>query len=366
MGVWTINGGSIFDLNQEKFVPNIQKNIMVHGEDERVIDLAEDALIIPGFVDAHVHAWERDAAKIYGLPWETFIATGIVAAADCGSHGYVNSERAHLIWDHAPVEMRSWMFMIPEGCVVEPRPKRLAKDCSLDQMVETFMKAQGKILGFKAILGYLDYASDEQWLKLVREAADRTKSKIMVHLTGCCLPVDEVLDYMRPGDIICHPYQGYLNASTVYDSGEVSPKLVDAYRNKGIVFDSGLARRHFTFDVYRKCHAIGLEPTYISSDMVLRDWHESPLWNFPHCVSKFIAAGMDRDLAFKAAVTNPAKLLNVELDYGENMLILDKHSETTLYTDTNYDYAESFWANISYVPKIFVFKQKLAFDHEVK
>ena len=33
---------------------------------------------------------------------------------------------------------------------------------------------------------------------------------------------------------------------------------------------------------------------------------------YPHCVSKFIAAGMDRDMAFKATITNPAKLLNVK------------------------------------------------------
>lgn len=365
MGKWIIKGGLIFDIEKEIFVPNDESVINVHGEEDRIITINAESLIVPGFVDAHVHAWERDAAKIYGLPWETFIATGVVAAADCGSHGYINTERAHTLWDHSPVEMRSWLFMIPEGCVIEPRPKRLAKDCSVDKMVEAFEKAKGRILGFKAILGYLDYVSDVEWLKLVREAADRTNSRIMVHLTGCCIPIDELLDYMKPGDVVCHPYQGYLNASTIYDDGRVSSRLIEAYKN-GVLFDTGLARRHFTFKAYRKCHEVGLEPHFISSDMVLRDWHEPPLFNFPHCVSKFIAAGMERDLAFKAATTAPAKLLNVRLDYNTNLLILEKCTGATVYTDTNYDYAESFVANIAYKPKIFVFKNKLAFDYELK
>lgn len=97
------------------------------------------------------------------------------------------------------------------------------------------------------------------------EIAEKAGTRVIVHVTDCPLPLDEVAAMLRSGDVICHIYQNRGNHSCLDEKGKVLPGLWKA-RERGVLFDASNGRSNFDLEVARKAVEQGFVPDVISSD----------------------------------------------------------------------------------------------------
>lgn len=104
--------------------------------------------------------------------------------------------------------------------------------------LEVIEKNRDIVIGIK-VRAYTGLES-LQPLRKARELADMVDLPIMVHLTPPPPEFDEVLPYLKQGDIITHPYHG--GERTILDEkGRVRPEFWEA-KQRGIEVDVGLDR----------------------------------------------------------------------------------------------------------------------------
>ena len=339
MSVWEFIGGQIW--KDGSLCENKQFTIEVERESDREIFLERDDVIIPGFFDGHCHLWgQKDTfgkGSFISLSAEHVMADGIVGCADAGSYGYTDWENADRIWRMSRLNIKSWINILPEGLT---RARRTSpEEIDTERLIELFNSHKDRLLGFKLMHGFAPDRPDWErgWLHIAREVADKAGAHLMVHLTGSVLPIGETIACLRKGDILSHIYNAAGPGGIIVgEDGRVLPEVFAA-RNKGVLFEMSSAFRHFSFDMYRRAHEVGLEPDIIATDNTLRDYGKLPLIDIAHLVSKMIAAGMAREEALRAAIDTPRQYMGFEENYTGNAVLLKYVHEKTLFQDTTLD-----------------------------
>jgi dihydroorotase len=124
--------------------------------------------------------------------------------------------------------------------------------------------------------------------------------------------LDDQLEWLRPGDVVTYAFHS-LPEGILDESGRVRRSVWKA-RERGIRFDLGHGRRSFSFAVAERALAEGFAPDTVSSDAQRGHEAESPLHDLPLTLSKLLAAGMERDPAFRAVTIEPARILGLDSD----------------------------------------------------
>src|SRR5699024_5629615 len=101
-------------------------------------------------------------------------------------------------------------------------------------------------------------------LQMAIEIGEETQRPVMVHIGRGPFGLDEVVDLLRPGDIITHC--AGRAARGIMTRGPVQDSLVAAY-DRGVIFDLGHGAGGFSFDVIDAYLEQGLPPHVISSDL---------------------------------------------------------------------------------------------------
>jgi len=86
----------------------------------------------------------------------------------------------------------------------------------------------------------------------------------MVHIGGVPDELSDLLDLLRPGDILTHSYSGAGN-NTVRD-GQVLPAALEA-KARGVIIDVGHGGGSFAYPVAEPAIQQGLVPDTIGSDV---------------------------------------------------------------------------------------------------
>jgi dihydroorotase len=144
-------------------------------------------------------------------------------------------------------------------------------------------------------------------LHLAMEAADALGLPLMTHLDMPPPSVQEVLDLMRPGDILTHCFRPFPNAP-VHGDGRVREEVMKA-RDRGVIFDIGHGSGSFGFATARQMLEHGFEPDVISSDVHVLNIDDGPAYDLLHTMSKFLCLGMDLRTVVRASTTAPAKAM---------------------------------------------------------
>ena len=139
------------------------------------------------------------------------------------------------------------------------------------------------------------------------EAADRAGVPCMCHIDRPPPRYVDVLEVLRPGDILTHCYKPFPNAP-IYGDGRIKEGLWAA-RERGVVFDIGHGMGSFAFKVAQAMLEGGFPPDVISSD-VHALCIDGPAFDNLETMSKFLCLGMPLGEIVRAAVTTPARLLN--------------------------------------------------------
>lgn len=331
MCAWEIAGGRIW--THGGFKPNSVIACHPTEEADRRIELMDEDLILPGLVDFHAHLWSPASVSPLGVQDGRFFADGVVAAVDCGTVGWRDWQVADRYWRAASrLKIRSFMHLLPEGLTVYPPVDSTPVEAidPADVMASMRNDTHGTLMGLKVQLGFVphaDEAGDRAMLRLARGILDEAGGRLMVHPSKTFLALDEVVSFMRPGDILTHVYNGFRNG-VVGPDGRVNDAVLQA-REQGVVLDVGHAVHHFSFDVFRKAYDAGLRFDVLGGDMIEQTYKEprhSMIFDLAHIVSSFLALGVDRDELFHSVTSAPARLMGVDLDLTHQTLIL-KHRQ---------------------------------------
>ena len=116
----------------------------------------------------------------------------------------------------------------------------------------------------------------------------------------------EVLDRLRPGDILTHCYRNFPN-SLLRSDGDVRDEALRA-RERGVFFDIGHGAGSFGFHACRGLLAAGFLPDAISSDVHVLNV-DGPAYDLLETMSKFMVLGMDMPALVAAVTSGPARAI---------------------------------------------------------
>ncbi|NLF00420.1 MAG: amidohydrolase family protein, partial [Anaerolineales bacterium] len=138
-----------------------------------------------------------------------------------------------------------------------------------------------------------------------REAADALGLPLMVHPQDAwCDSLDDVLAYMRPGDLLTHCFHGH-RGGVLDEQGRVRPAVREA-QARGVLFDVGHGGGSFKWETVERALAQGLVPDTISTDLHTYSLL-GPVYSMPTTVSKFMHLGLSLDEAIARATIAPAR-----------------------------------------------------------
>src|SRR6201747_2065152 len=280
---------------------------------------ATGKLVTPGLVDLHCHVYPYGSA--IGIPADELVphqcSTTCVSAGDAGANNFA-AFRRYIV---AQTRTRLYAFVHIANMGLAPFP--VAELYNIDfAQVDVAAKAvaenAGMVLGIKVRMSENVIAKNGlEPLKRAIAACERagTGGKIMCHIGGVETRelMTQILDTLRPGDILTHAYSGAPNlagafTNIVYD-GRLLPAALAA-KQRGVIFDVGHGGGSFDFTVAEVAIPGGCTPDTISSDLHVFSGNSPGMPFLPNVMGKFMAMGFSLEQVVAMATTAPAKIIN--------------------------------------------------------
>jgi dihydroorotase len=253
-------------------------------------------LVTPGLIDLHTHVgggyWGIDPEPI---AWYTGVTTWV----DAGSAGAYT-----LAPEPASAVRRPMLLNISAvGLAGRTGENRDLGNCDVDLAIETVLRHRDRIRGIKVRIDSDTVgANGVQPLRRALAAAEGCGVPVMVHVGTAPPPVGDVLDLLRPGDIVTH-----------CASGIASPLGAEARaaHARGVLFDIGHGSGGFAFDVLEAQLAAGMRPHTVSTDLHARSVY-GPAFDLPTTMAKLLAVGVPLPEVIAAVTTGPARALGLD------------------------------------------------------
>ena len=123
--------------------------------------------------------------------------------------------------------------------------------------------------------------------------------------------MSQILDLLRPGDILTHGYSGAPNIggafTNIVQDGKLLPAALAA-KQRGVVFDVGHGGGSFDYTVAEAAIAQGAPPDTISSDIHVFSGNTPGMPYLTWVMSKFLGLGFTLEQVVAMATVNPAKV----------------------------------------------------------
>lgn len=283
------------------------------AEGARVID-ARGALVVPGLVDLHTHAYW--GGTVLGVDADRLgPVSGVTTWVDCGSSGAANFEGflQHVI---APARVRivpfvhlSYIGLAPIGHLANPVGELSDWRFADLRALRWLQERHGRLIAGVKLRASSDAigANGPVVLPLAREAADMLGVPLMVHVGNAPPTLEEVLAYLREGDILTHVYNASAGGSVLDANGRLRPVVREA-KARGVRIDVGHGAGSFSFAVAERAMEQGLLPDAISSDLHAFNVG-GPVYSLPHVMAKFLALGMSLREVLRLTTSSPAAVL---------------------------------------------------------
>lgn len=266
-------------------------------------------IVTPGLIDLHTHVYWGGTSL--GVEADAYARqSAVTTSVDTGSAGPGNFpgfkahviDRAHsrvLVYLH--VSFAGIFAFSPTIMVGESHDMRLMAAREAAAVAEANPDC---IIGIKVRVGrHASGPSGIQPLDVALDVADRTGLPIMCHIDEPPPTYAEVVDRLRPGDVLTHCFRPFPNAPCHAD-GRIRDAVIAA-RARGVLFDVGHGMGSFSWDTARKMVAAGFWPDTISSDVHAMCIQE-PAWDLLRTMTKFMALGMSLTDVIRAATVAPA------------------------------------------------------------
>ena len=277
---------------------------------------ATDLLVVPGLVDLHVHVYPGVAdLSVEADP--TCLGRGATTVVDGGSAGantfagfrklvaepsrgrilaFLNISAMGQVDTHLG-ELHDLRFADPERAIAVAEANR-------DLIVGFKVRVSEMLAGPNGIAG----------LERALEAGTATGLPVMVHIGGTTFGLEEVVDRLRPGDVVTHSFTGWQPGGILGDDGRIVAAAREA-RARGVHFDVGHGAGSFTWRVGEAALADDFRPDSISTDLH-RFNVASPVHDLATTMSKFLLLGLSLEEVLAMVTTAPAATLGMTGQIG--------------------------------------------------
>ena len=271
-------------------------------------------IVTPGLVDLHCHYYHQVSG--IGLPADEMMAlTATTTAVDAGDAGYSTFPGfRHFIMGAARTRHFAFIHISAIGLAGDPIAigELFNIDyAQVDKCAKAVAENRDVVLGVKVRLSKNVVGNNGiEPLRRAIAAAELAGpwARVMAHIGNCDAPLAEVLDMMRPGDIITHVYSGAFGKNNIVENGVLLPAALRA-KQRGVLFDVGHGGGSFDFTICEAALKGGLPPDTISSDVHSASIQSPSLPLFPNVLSKFLALGFTLDETIAKATVIPAQII---------------------------------------------------------
>jgi dihydroorotase len=266
----------------------------------QIVDVA-GRLVTPGLIDLHTHVYP--GAGYWGIdPDPIAWYTGVTTWVDAGSAGAYTVDGLRASAAGRQVHVPVLLNIAGQGLAARTGEARDLANCDVDLAVDAVLRNPDLILGIKVRID-AETTGDNgvEPLRRARSAAAACGLPVMVHVGTIPPPLADVLELLRPGDIVTHCASGFARP--------VGPAARDAHA-RGVLFDIGHGAGGFAFDVLEEQLAAGLRPHTVSTDLHARSLY-GPAFDLPTTMAKLLAVGISLPEVVAAATVHPARALGL-------------------------------------------------------
>ena len=283
----------------------------------RVLDVG-GKLVTPGLVDLHAHTYAFGSA--IGIPADELTAnqctTTVVSAGDAGANNLAAFRR--FVVPGSRTRQFAFVHIAVAGLAGFPVPELYNIDyAQVDVTARAVAENADFVLGVKVRMSENVIARHGvEPLKRAISACERSgvPAKVMCHIGGVAdrALMSQILDLLRPGDILTHCYSGAPNiagdATNIVQDGKLLPAALAAKR-RGVVFDVGHGGGSFDYTIAEAAVAQGCAPDTISSDIHVFSGNTPGMPYLPWVMSKFIGMGFTLEQVVTMATAAPARVI---------------------------------------------------------
>jgi dihydroorotase len=269
-------------------------------------------LVTPGLIDLHTHIyWGGTSIGIDPTDYARRCGTTTMIDAGTAGAGNFAGFKAHII---EPCEPRilaylnisfAGIFAFSDTVMIgESEDIRLLhpRAClNVAKLHKDFLVGIKVRVGAKAS-GSMGHAP----LDIALEVAEEAGLPVMCHLDWPPPNTKDVVNRLRPGDVLTHCFRPFPGAPTKGD-GAIKEEIIAA-RERGVIFDIGHGVGSFGFATAETMLKAGFLPDAISSDVHSLSI-KGPAYDQLVTLSKFLHLGMELKDIIAASTTGPAKAI---------------------------------------------------------
>ena len=284
----------------------------------RVLNAA-GKLVVPGLIDLHTHVFPYGSA--IGIPADELVpfqgTTTVVSAGDAGANNFAVFRR-HIV-AQTRTRMYAFVHIANFGLASFPVPELYNVDfAQVDAAAKAVAENADIVIGVKVRMSENVIAKHGlEPLKRAIQACEKsgTAAKVMCHIGGVesVALMTDILDMLRPGDILTHCYSGAPNVggqgTNIVQDGTLLPAALAAKR-RGVVFDVGHGGGSFDYTIAEAAIQQGCPPDVISSDIHVFSGNTPGMPYLTWVMSKFLNMGFTLEQVIAMATVNPAQVIN--------------------------------------------------------
>jgi dihydroorotase len=283
----------------------------IASDQAREVISGSGLIVVPGLIDLHTHVW-WGGSSLSVRPEPVAHRSGATTLVDAGSAGPGNFHGfRELIIEPSPIRILPYLNISFAGIYAFSRTVMVG-ECSdirlLDARtcLEVATANRDLVVGIKVRVGRnTSEAFGNYPLEIAIEVADELGLPVMAHIDFPPPKRSDMLDRLRPGDVLTHCFRPFPNAPV--RRGEIRREMIEA-RERGIVFDIGHGMGGFGFASTRPMLAGGFMPDVISSDVHVLCEH-GPAFDLLHSLNKLMGLGMPLEEVIAATTARPAAAL---------------------------------------------------------
>jgi len=273
------------------------------------IDVA-GKLVTPGLIDLHTHLCPHLGI---GLPADELVpitaTTTAVSAGDAGAHTFGNFR--HGVVPQSRTRLFGFVHIASIGLAGGLAPGEMLNIdyANVEACAKTVAENADLVLGVKVRI--TDTVVGQNGIEPLRRAVKAAEMagkqfRVMCHIGAAPGNLSDLLDLLRPGDVLTHAYSGAGN-NTV-QQGRVLPAALAA-KQRGVIVDVGHGGGSFDYTVCEPALQQGFGPDTISSDIHAVSINTPGYPTMPWVMSKFLGLGMPLEEVVARTTSVPGRII---------------------------------------------------------
>jgi dihydroorotase len=266
-------------------------------------------IVAPGLIDIHTHVYHK-ATSLSVDPGFIARRSACTTLIDAGSAGAGNYDGFRdYVMAHSPYRILAFLNISFPGIFgfdkdVAIGEATLREMLPVHRCVDKIEANRDRLIGVKVRIGGI--VTDKLGLgalELALEAAHAVDLPLMTHIGPPPPSYSDVVDMLRPGDILTHCYRPDPN-SAVGPDGRILDAVLAA-RERGVLFDIAHGMGAFGYDTAEAALRDGFKPDLISSDVHVVAV-EGPGYDLLHTMSKLLNCGLSLAEVIGMSTNRPA------------------------------------------------------------